>query len=163
VATDILQISGTGVVFKQTGGNVAFNPVSITPGQVRYSAQYDRGTAATPSLYSWRARTKAAVAPTVGGVMTVYLAAGDGTDIDGDIGTGGGLLTSVDQLRNITPIGVVVVNVSSTTTVFTASGTIEIWDRYVTVLWRNDFSQNLSATSADHSFTLTPKNMQIQG
>jgi hypothetical protein len=94
--------------------------------------------------------------------MTVYLATGDGTDIDGDIGTGGGLLTSVDQLRNITPIGVVVVNVSSTTTVFTASGTIEIWDRYVSVLWRNDFGQNLSATSADHIFTLTPKNMQIQ-
>jgi hypothetical protein len=48
MSNDILQVSGTGVVFKQTGGNVAFNPVSITPGQVRYSAQYDRGTAPRP-------------------------------------------------------------------------------------------------------------------
>jgi hypothetical protein len=162
MSNDILAVRGTGVVFKQTGGNVAFNPVSITNGQVRYSAQYDRGTAPSPNLYNWRARTKTAANPSIGAIMTIYLAAGDGTDIDGDIGTGGGLLASVDQLRNIPPIGVVVANYATTTNIYTASGTVEINARYVSVLWRNDLGVALSATAADSVFTLEPLNYQVQ-
>jgi hypothetical protein len=152
----------TVVTFKSTGGTVTFTPTSLANNAGRVSAQWDRGTGSSADRYIFRAKTKLAVAPAVGAILTIYLATSDGTDNDGELGTTDAALPAADRRRNLTPIGVIVADEASNTRFFITSGIIEILERFVQVVWYNEMGQALSATAADHLFELTPCPPEMQ-
>ncbi len=145
----------TSVIFAPSGGTVTFTPTSVADANARVSAQHDRGTGAKPGLYRWFAKTKTSGAVTVGKQVIIYLAqAQDATDIPGRVGTTDATITTAaDRLRNLTPIGVL--NADTTTTdAIIASGVCFIHSRYISVVWLNQLGVGFSATDADHEFEL---------
>ena len=158
----ILALRETPITFKQSGGTADFNPSGKVNNTGRVSNRWDRGTLATSPRYIWRAKTRCATAPAIGAILKVYLVTSDGTDADGEINVVGGDLPTADRLRNLTPIGVVVADEASSTRFFIASGVVEILERYVQVVWYNEFGVALSATTTDHLFTLTAAPDEIQ-
>lgn len=162
MATKVYGARETAIVFKSSGGDAAFTPTSLANAAGRVSAQYDRGATSKPTIYIWRARTKLNVSPTVGAILSVYLATSDGTDADGELGTTDAALPAADRRRNLTLIGVIQADEASTTRSMNASGLVEIRERYVQVVWYNEFGQALSGTAGDHQVTLTPAPDELQ-
>lgn len=152
----------TVITFKASGGTVLFTPTSLATAAGRYSTQWDRGAGSVPDRYVFHARTKIAVAPVVGTILTVYLGFSDGTDNDGELGTTDAALPAADRRRNLTPIGCIVADEASTTRVMKTSGIIEILARFVTLTWYNEFGQALSATAGDHVTTFEPVPPELQ-
>lgn len=163
--SEVLYNPGTSVVFKASGGDVTFTPTSVANGNARVSAQWDRGSGAKPGLYRWFAKTRVNSSVSVGKSANVYLAqAKDATDIPGRLGTSDASITSSasDRMRNLTAVGSINADTTSTSDDILASGTVEIYARYVTVVWLNLFGVTLSATDGHHYFELQPIPPQSQ-
>jgi hypothetical protein len=159
---EILTKPGTAVSFKSAGGDVTFTPTSVANGAGRISAQWDRGAGSKPALYLWRAKTKAAAALTAGNLLELYLAFGDGTNVDANMGTADAAWSTGDKRRNLKRIGAVEADSTTNGEPQHASGLVVITSRYVSVAWWNALGQALSGTAGDHEFTLTPHTPEIQ-
>lgn len=162
MANKVYTVRETPIVFAPSGGDVVFTPTSLANGAGRISAQLDRGSGAHATRYIWRARYRAAVAPTVGAVVRVYLVTSDGTYADGDLGTGDAAVSAEIDLGNARLIGAVAADAASTTKDFVASGIVEAAARYLQVAWWNAIGQALSSTAGDQAMTLTPIPDEIQ-
>lgn len=166
MATKIYRASEAQITFKSTGGTVLFTPTSLANGAGRISTQWDRGAGSLPDRYLWHARTKVATAPTLGNILTLYLAAASSAttpgDTDGELGSVDAALPAADRRRNLTPIGVIVIDEASTARIFKSSGTIELLARWYTLVWFNEFGVALSATAGDHIFTIEPVPPELQ-
>ena len=152
----------TAITFKASGGDVVFTNTSVANAAGRISAQWDRGSGAKPARYVWRAHTKAGAALAVGNALEIYFATSDGTDVDGNQGTSDAAFSAADKRRNLQFVGLVVADSTSNGEVQIASGVVEIYTRYVSVVWWNGLGQTLSSTAGDHTFTLTPVPDEIQ-
>lgn len=162
MANKIYTIQETAITFQESGGTVTFTPKNVADNAGRISAQYDRGATAKPALYWWRAVTKAAAALAVGKTLQIYLATSNGTNVDGNQGTSDAAFSSIDKLRNLQYVGSVFADSTSSGEVQVASGLVEIRERYISVVWWNDFDQALTNTAGDHIFSLTPVPDEIQ-
>lgn len=162
---DILTLLDTPIVFKASGGSATFTPTSLAQNAARLSARFDFGDLTVtpkPLRFAWRAKTKCAVAGTLDLGVRIYLATSDGTIADGNVGTADAALASIDKVKNLYPIGTIIVDKSADATEpFQASGICELWSRYVSVVWHNVTGQALSATGTDHEFSLTPLRDQV--
>lgn len=150
------------ITFKASGGTVTLTLTSLANGAGRISAQWDRGSGAKPSLYKWRGVVKAAAALAVGVPLEVYLATGDGTDIDGNQSTSDAAFSASDKRRNLQYVGSILADSTSNGELQKGSGLVEIRDRYVSLVIWNAFGQALTGTAADHYFSLTPVPDEIQ-
>lgn len=152
----------TKVTFKASGGDVTFTPTSVASGSARVSAQYDRGSGSKPSRYVWRGTTKLASVG-AGAVVGVYLATSDGSILDGNVGTSDATISNGDKYRNLRYIGSLVCDkASDATEPIQGSGEVEIFSRYVSVVWFNQSGVAFSSTAGDHIFTLEPVPDEIQ-
>ena len=152
----------TAISFKSSGGDVVFTPASVANGAGRISAQWDRGSGSKPARYVWRVHTKAAAALAVGVALEIYFATSDGTDVDGNQGTSDAAFSAADKRRNLQFVGTVVADSTTNGEVQISSGVVEIYTRYVSVVWWNALGQSLTGTNGDHTFTLTPVPDEIQ-
>lgn len=152
----------TAIAFASSGGDVVFTPTSVANGAGRISAQWDRGAGSKPVRYKWRAKTKAAAALTAGAILGIYLSTSNGTVQDGNLGTVDAALSDINKLNNLQSVGGIVADSTVNGELQYASGIIEIYDRYVSVVWWNALGQALSGTAGDHTFTLTPIPDEIQ-
>lgn len=152
------------IVFKSSGGTVAFTPTSVANGAGHISAQYDVGVAPKPRLFRWRAKTALAATPTLGNLIRVYLSCADDTsDLDGNASTSDAAYNTQDKLRNLQQIGNIIIDVAGTGAQKGSSlGSIEIASRYVSVVWWNAGGSALSSTASDHQFVLIPLPDEIQ-
>ena len=164
MANKIYSAPETTLVFDDSGGGgvITFTPKNIANNAGRISAQHDLGAGSKPRKFRWMALTKANVAPTVGTILEIYLAPGDGTNEAGNEGTADAALSAEDKKRNMIRIGSVVADKATNTEPFVAMGVCEIPFRYFSVCWVNKFGQTLTNTSADHQFTLTPIPDEVQ-
>jgi hypothetical protein len=156
MANKIYVAQETAASFKSSGGTVVFTPTSLANGAGRISAQWDRGSGSRPAAFLARARFKAATTPTVGNLVQVHLALGDGTYVDGDLGTVDAAVSSIDKVRNLRWVMNVQSDEASTAKVFTAERQLWLPNRYVSVVWWNALGVALSGTATDMEFTLTP-------
>jgi hypothetical protein len=148
---------GTVISFKSSGGDATFTPTSVAAAAGRVSAVYDRGAGVLVAPCRWQGRFRSGTNAAVGGVVRVYLITGeDGTYQDAQFAAGDAAVAGEDVFRNATMIGMIQVDVSSTTKDFVKSGLIYVYARYVRVAFWNATSQGLSATAADMEFTLKP-------
>lgn len=156
------QLSETEITFKASAGTVAFTPTSLAASNGRQSAQHDFGTSARAYMFNWTAYVKFATTPVVGEVIEIWGKTSDGTHIDNDDGTGDIAVSSADKLKNLTPIGRIVVDEANATPEFSASGRVQLSRRYFNVVFWNATADALSATAADHGFILEPTVVQGQ-
>jgi len=113
-------------------------------------------------VWNWRVYTKFATAPVVGDMIYVYGKTSDGTHYDNDDGATSGSVSAEDKLRNLTLMGVLIVDEASSTPEFSTSGTVLIdAAQFAPVIW-NATADALSSTDADHGFELTPVPDEIQ-
>lgn len=162
MANKIYGAPESAVTFKASGGDVTFTPQNVSSGAGRISAQWDRGAGSKPTVYVWRAVTKAAAALAVGVALEIYFATSDGTSVDGNQGTADAAFTSSDKRRNVKYVGAVISDSTSNGEVQVASGLVEIRSRYVSVVWWNALGQALTNTAGDHTFSLTPVPDEVQ-
>jgi len=154
---------GTSVTFTDSISlpdvDVTLNGLAADAGRV--SAEYDAGATAS-RLWEWRMTIQMNTAGVVGESVDLYLAYGDGTDRDGDSGAVDAALPSVNRLKNMTYIGSVVVQDTTTATDMTSSGMCSINSRYISVVVHNNTADALQATDGVNIVTLTPVADQIQ-
>lgn len=162
MANKIYVAPETAVSFKASGGTVTFTPKNVANAAGRISAQWDRGSGSVPGRYYWRAHTKFQAGLTVGNALEIYFATSDGTDVDGNQGTSDAAFSAADKRRNLHYVGSVVADSTSSGEVQIGSGVVEIYTRYVSVVWWNASGQTLTNTDGDHTFTLTPVPDEIQ-
>lgn len=103
-----------------------------------------------------------ATAPTVGDRIYVYWLTSDGTSPDNDDGTGDIALSAEDKLKNLMPLGSIIIDEASTAPVFVKSGFLSHKHRYGHPVFFNDTGVALSSTPADHGFSLLPVPLQGQ-
>lgn len=145
-----------------SSGNTTFTPQNISNAAGRISAQWDRGSGVQPSLFVWRAKSKAAAVLVAGTRLEIYLSTSDGTIQDGNLGTSDAGVSTVAKLNNLRPVGAIVADSTTNGEPQYASGYVEIRDRYVSVVWWNALGQSLTNTAGDHEFILTPVPDEVQ-
>jgi len=149
------------ITWKSSGGTAAFTPTSLASAAGRQGAYYDLTTAARALSYAWRGWIKPGGTRVVGEVVQIYLATGDGTIYDNDDGTGDIAVSSVDKLRNIQQIGSIVIDENAAVPM-SASGFVDLPQRYVAPFFWNATANALSSTAGDFGFSLTPVPLEIQ-
>jgi hypothetical protein len=158
----ILHAPETALTFKDSGGSAVITLANLAFGAGRVSAQYDRGSGSKAGLYIWRGQFQFATAPAIAELIELYLFGGDGSVVDGTVGTADAALTS-DKRRNGWNFGTVVVDTTSTNTDCVGSGVVEIYDRYISIgVWNGSAGDNLRNTANTSIITLTPVPPEIQ-
>lgn len=156
----------TGVVFKNTGGNVTFTPGSTADGNGRISARGDLGAFPNSLVYRWYAETQCQATPTLGARVDIYLAwwndAATPGDPDGDVGATDAAFNADDDLRNLKYIGSIIIDSATANVVFAASGLVEIPTRHVSAVWKNETGAALTTDNTEHGFTLYPQPFESQ-
>ena len=152
----------TAIVWTDSGGDLALTFAALSPDAVRIGARKDFGAGSTARRYEWRAVVQFDTAPVVGETVDLYLATSDGTDADGATGTGDAAGTTT-KLKNLKPIGRIIVDTTSVETDIIASGECVINTRYVSPVVHNNTADSLANTGTPVcSFTLTPIPPEIQ-
>lgn len=155
----------TAIAWADSGGDAVLTLTSVASGAGRQGALYDLGATARAHLYTWRAWVQFATTPVVGERVEVYLKTAQASNAhpDNDDGTGDAAVSAEDKLRNLRHLGSIVVDETSTTPEFVASGgPIWVSEQVVAPVFWNRTADALSATAADHGFELVPVPQELQ-
>jgi hypothetical protein len=156
-------LPGTSVQFSDTGGQVvmAFSNKATLTGQV--SALADKGTGAQPAV--WQAQCSISLTGTniVAATVEYYVATSqDGTTLDGGV-TANAALATADKRRNLTPIGVLVVDQTTTNTTMIATfRNIYLPSRYYALAFFNNTTLPTETSTTKHKCVFTPVPVQMQ-
>lgn len=162
MANKIYRAVESSITFQDSGGDVVITLANLGYGAGRISDRYDRGAGSKPMRYKWKAVIQFESNPAVGQTVELYIAESDGTYVDGNVGTSDGQLTS-DKRRNLTLIGLVVVDVGTAGTNIIASGVCHIWERYFSLgVWNATANANLKNTANASRVIFTPMPDEVQ-
>lgn len=153
------------VTWLASGGTHLLTLTSLASGAGRQGALRDFGTSARARDFTWRAWVKFATAPVVGELVLLYWKTSDGSNPDNDDGTGDIAVSAEDKLKNLKYLGEIAVDEASTTPVFVGSGYLPAAfcsPRHGAPVFWNATADALSATAADHGFSITPVPPEIQ-
>jgi hypothetical protein len=142
---------------------IAFTAEGLGSGVGRVSDRHDLGTGPRTTLFEWRAVvTVSSGTLTLGYPVEFYMATSDGTLQDGPIGINDATL-SVDKRSNLMFIGGVIADAQPNGSInYQSSGLIEIYGRYINLVWWNNLALPLSNTVGSQLFILTPVPDEIQ-
>lgn len=152
--SQLINRGATPKTFKATGGDVAITisaGTNLANSAGRMSAQLDLGAFPRTTLYEWKAKFRSNVAATLAAACTLYLVQGDGTYVDGNLGTADAAVAGSDKLNNLKQIGQILVDISNTTDYMQASGVFTCSSRYMSLLVRNSTGQAIN----DFEFVMT--------
>lgn len=161
MANKVYQTPETAITWLASGGTYAFTPTTLGSAAGRQGAYGDRGAAARPFRYAWRAWLKPGATRVVGEIVEVYLITSDGTHPDNDDGTGDAAVSAKDKLRNAMMLGVIQIDENAAVEMV-ASGVMELGARYCAPAFWNATANALSGTAADFGFSLTPIPDEVQ-
>lgn len=162
MANFILQNEGTIISWKDSGGTLVITLNNLAAGAGRQGARHDFGTGARSQRFAWRFGAEFETQPVVGEAVRIYAKTSDGTDPDNDDGTGDGVVSAEDKLKNLAQIGTLVVDEAIVDVQMAKSGFILLPHRYFQpVIW-NAAADNLQATDNINVFTLTPVPFEVQ-
>lgn len=161
MANKIYTLSETAVVWS-VGGTPDLDLGGLAADAVRVGQQKDFGAASRAFEYDWHFFMDGFdTAPVVGEDVRIYLAFSDGTNVDGDVGTADAGGATVD-LPNLLRIGSVVVQTVTAGDNLIASGHVQIFARYVSVVIHNNTADALLGTADAHTFKLIPSPLEVQ-
>lgn len=161
MANLIYQNEGSAITWQSSGGTHALTMTSLASAAGRQGELHDFGTGARSRLYVWRARIVPGATRVVGERVLWYIKTSDGSHPDNDDGTGDIAVSSIDKLRNLLPIGAIIIDENAAVEMV-ASGFIEIPARYAGPVGWNATANTLSGTAADFGFSLTEVPDEIQ-
>lgn len=127
----------------------------------RISARYDRGAGAHSGYYSWRCTMTLTGTNVVDAVIELYIATSDGTNPDGQIGSSDAALTT-SKRKNLKPIGVLIVDQTTTNTAMTGSGVFFVPERYFSLGVWNATTLPLQTSTSAHTCLITPIPFEMQ-
>ncbi len=151
----------TPVVWSDTAGLV-MTLNNLDAGVARIGAQKDWGAGSTSEWYEWRLTIQFETQPVPDESVDIYLSTSDGTEEDGQEGTGDADVGNNGSLKNMKYIGSLVVTTATVDHDMTASGICRISTRYVSPVVHNNTADNLQATNDTSEFTLTPIPPEVQ-
>lgn len=150
--------------------NVVFTAENLPFGSGQSSDTYDLGAGARSYMYEWRAKVSLpSGAPTTGYnpyyPVEFFICTSDGVFQDGGIGSGNHMLGNPLLLKNLMFIGAAAVDSSingdGSKTYYT-SGLMEVYSRYINIVWWNFSGFTLHGTPGLQEFKLTPMPDEIQ-
>jgi hypothetical protein len=127
----------------------------------RVSAQHDRGATSGARLYEWRLRCSLTGTNVVGATIELYAFTSDGTNVDGEVGTADAALTT-DKRNNGKPLGLLIVDQTTTNVIMSASGVVLVTARYFSLGVWNATTLPLTTGTSLHRVTMTPLVWEIQ-
>ena len=133
----------------------------------RQSAHWDRGVAATPGIYAWRAFVQFIANPVFDQTVDFYLKT-SGSDAsatahpDNDDGTASAAVSAEPKLSNLHYLGSIVVDQETQDIEMVASGTVYITARGVNIVMWNATEDGLTNDVDENGFYLTPVPDEIQ-
>ncbi len=136
--------------FLSSTGTVVWTLTSLAAGAGRQSAQLDFGAGAVAFKFRWRFWVQFATTPVVDEIIDRYIKTSDGTHLDNDDGTGDADVSAEDKLNNLHWIGSIVVDEATADIEMSASGVVEIYERYVHLVAFNRTADALTATALEH-------------
>lgn len=142
--------------------DAAFEIHNLASGAGVQSAQHDFGANARASVFAWRAFVQFATDPVVGQTVAFYLKTSDGNHPDNDDGTTAGAVSAEDKLRNLRPLGTVVVDEAAANVEMVASGQVTISERYVQAVCWNASDDGLTNDVDENGVTLVPVPLELQ-
>lgn len=155
MASKVYQPQETAVTWASSGGTESFTPTSLGAGAGRQGAHHDFGTGSVARRFAWRAWLVPGGTRVVGEVVEIYLKSSDGTHPDNDDGTGDIAVSARDKLRNLTPIGSIMIDENAAVEMV-ASGVVELLHRYGAPVFWNATANTLSATASHYGFSMIP-------
>lgn len=166
---DVKYVTGTPIVWKDSGGDEAMTLSSLASGAAREGARHDFGSGAKPVGFRWFARTQFAVAPTALTGLEIYFGLWDdeGTPADpwGQLAgsdTGYSTAPGIAKRYSLQAAGVVVAETSAVGP-FSTGGVLWYPARYVSPFAYNGTSQALASSGTYASLIrLTPIYAQVQ-
>jgi len=163
MANKIYQVSETPLVWADTGSShdELLTCTSLANLAGRQGAMHDFGTSARCQDFIWRFTCKLSGTPTIGNSVEVWWKTSDGTYPDNTDGTSDAALSSVDKLRNLLFLGVLIGDDTSVVQLAASGGPIALPHRYgAPVIFNRAIA--FSSTAADHKFILTPVVLEVQ-
>jgi hypothetical protein len=144
--------------------NATFSLSGLTNGTGRVSDRYDRGAGAHAALYEWRCTISLTGTNVVDASIEWYISTSDGTNPDGQLGTADAAIAgaSSSKRNNLKPLGLTVVDQTTTNTPITASGWTYIPSRFISLVAWNGTSLPFQTSTITHSCTLTPVPIEAQ-
>lgn len=128
----------------------------IAPTAGRQCALHDFGTTARASVGVLRCFVQFATAPVVGQAVEIYWKSSDGTHPDNDDGTGDAGISSIDKLKNLKLVGLIIVDEAVQDIEMVFSGLLRIPARYgAPVIW-NATADAFTTDEAENGCTWTP-------
>ena len=165
MANKIYQHSETTIWFVPAAAaqaeDYAFEIQSIAAAAGRQSAHWDRGTAARPGIFEWRAFVQFADNPVLNETVDFYLktsgsSASATAHPDNDDGTASAAVSAVDKLNNLHYLGSIVVDEALADFEMVASGTVYITARGINVVMWNASADALTNDVDENGFMMTP-------
>ena len=150
-------VSEAALTWDSAGTTELLTMTSVADGAGRQGAMHDFALAtAKAGWYTWRYVTQCAATPTLNAGIRVYWKSGDGTNYDNDDGTGDIAVSAEVKLANLDHLRTIVVDEAAADKQFSAHGRILIGEEEGgPVIW-NASGAAMTATAAEHIFTLTP-------
>jgi membrane carboxypeptidase/penicillin-binding protein PbpC len=97
----------------------------------------------------------------VGAAVEVWLGTSDGTNADGQLGTTTAALVT-DKRNNLTPVGQLIVDQTTTNVAMTGSWNVYVPTRYATLALWNATALPLQTSTSVHKCSMTPTPLQQQ-
>ena len=143
------------------GSEIIITLISLADGAGRVSDQIDLGPYPILGMtLTWNAEFQHVATPTLGDVDEMYIAWADdldGSAIDGDVGLVDAALSNADQVRNMMPIGNVIVDAAAADDVFKGSGEFPIMQKFLTVVVKNEGGSAFTADESEQIIRLALK------
>ena len=155
MAKEIYIVEGTPLKINgEADAAYAWSMEAVANGAGRVSARIDLGTAPRPYLYRWHCKVPFQATPTAGNELRLRKSESDGTYEDGDLGVVDAALAA-EPTGNCRQFGSVKVQAAGTQDNI-ASGIVEIYSRYVSIVGWNASGAAVDATDSNFFFSLTP-------
>ena len=151
----------TPIVWDDSAGDLVMTLNNLATTALRLGARKDFGAGSTAEWFTWRLTVQFATAPVVGETVLIYLSWSDGSEEDGQLGAADAA-GDANSVKNMKPIGALIVTSTDADHDMTASGICRIPTRYVSPCIHNNTADNLRATANTSEFTLTPIPPELQ-
>jgi hypothetical protein len=150
--------SGAGM---PNGVIVDFRPAGTANAAGRISAEYDLGPGPRTTLFEWRGNATFGSGVTVGTSVDAYISTSNSVFKDGHLPTTEGPVVYAEKRRNLQFCGSMVADtpVNNPLEPGNAAGLVEIFGRYISLLWWNNTNAPLGTGNC---FILTPVPDEVQ-
>lgn len=163
-ANKILVTKGTPLLFADAAQteDVTLTLSALAADAGRCSARYQK-TGGNVKSQRWEMRPHIQLTGTnvVGEVIEFYVSTSDGTSAQGGIATTDAALTT-DQRKNLTFVGMLIVDQTTTNTTMIAAFPVVIEEAYFSVCVWDASSLPLKTDTAVHGIVMTPMDLEVQ-